>query len=251
MKKTDLGYNKNIHIYVCSDYEELSGVAADIVANEIKKNPSLTLGLATGSSPVGLYKNLIKAYKDGKIDFSKVHSYNLDEYYPISPENDQSYRYFMNENLFDGVNIDKSKTCVPDGLTKDIEAMCAAYDAHIAKTPAAVQVLGIGGNGHIGFNEPCGEFIENTHKVELTKETIEANARFFASVDDVPKHAVTMGMGGIMSAEKILLVANGEGKANAVAAMLKGPIEPKCPASLLRLHKDVHVVIDASAAKYL
>lgn len=246
------GYNKNIKVEVFDGYEGLSEAAADYIAALMLDKPDIILGLATGSSPVGVYDALTRKYEAGELDFSAVRSFNLDEYYPLSPDNDQSYRYFMNKNLFDRVNIDKANTRVPSGVAEDVEKECAEYDAALAAAGGAdVQVLGIGCNGHIGFNEPDGFFTAATHKVALTENTIKANARFFASEDDVPRFAVTMGMGAIMSAKRIVLVANGEAKAQAIASMLTGGVDPLCPASILQLHPDVHVFIDKDAAKLL
>ncbi len=251
MTKT-YGKNGNIKVNVFDSYEELSLAAADFVADKMKGNDKVILGLATGSSPIGLYDGLVAKYENGELDFSSVRSFNLDEYYPLSPENDQSYRYFMNANLFDRVNIDKDNTRVPNGLAQDVEKECADYDAALeAAGGQDVQVLGIGGNGHIGFNEPSEEFVYATHKVTLTKETIEANSRFFESEADVPRYAITMGMKAIMLAKSIVLVANGEGKAQAIADMLCGEVTAKCPASILQEHPDVHVFIDKEAAKLL
>ncbi len=233
---------------VCKTYEEMSTRAAEIVADVMKTNPTCVLGLATGSTPVGMYKKLIDMNRAGEIDFSQVTTVNLDEYYPIAPDNDQSYRYFMNVNLFDHVNIDKANTYVPDGMASDPAAACAAYEALVAKVgPADIQVLGIGQNGHIGFNEPADALEVATHVTDLTENTIQANARFFASVDDVPTKALTMGIGTILSAKKIIILANGAAKADAVAKMLAGKLDTACPASMLNLHADVTVICDEAA----
>ncbi|MBQ9780645.1 MAG: glucosamine-6-phosphate deaminase [Clostridia bacterium] len=233
---------------VCKTYEEMSARAAAIIADVMKADPACVLGLATGSTPVGTYKKLIEMNKAGEIDFSKVTTVNLDEYYPISPDNDQSYRYFMNENLFNHVNIDKAKTYVPDGMATDPAAACEAYEALVAKVgPADIQVLGIGQNGHIGFNEPAEALEVATHVTGLTESTIKANARFFASEADVPTKALTMGIGTILSAKKIIILANGAAKAQAVAKMLCGKLDTSCPASMLNLHADVTVICDEAA----
>lgn len=246
------GKNKNIILIVCKDYAVLSMKAAQIIAAQVNRKPDSVLGLATGSSPVGLYAELIEMYRQGKIDFSHVKSYNLDEYYPLAPDNDQSYRYFMEHNLFYGINIKKENTHVPSGIAPDIDEECRAYDAAVAAAGGIdLQLLGIGGNGHIGFNEPTDEFIMPTHKVSLTPETIQANSRFFATVDDVPTQAVTMGIGTIFNAKSVLLVANGQGKAQAIKDMLEGNVNPKCPASILKLHRKVYVVVDEYAASLL
>ncbi len=224
-------------------YEELSRKAADIIAAQIIVKPNCVLGLATGSSPVGTYKNLIEDNKNGKIDFSTVTSVNLDEYVGLDGSNDQSYRYFMNHNLFDHVNIDKSKTSVPNGCAADLKAEGEAYDAMIkALGGIDLQLLGIGLDGHIGFNEPDDCFTGPTHEVALDPSTIEANARFFASADEVPKTAITMGMLSIMQAKKVLLVANGAAKKEIIEKSFFGPITPEVPASILQLHPDVTVI---------
>jgi len=246
------GKNKNITLIVCKDYETLSMKAAQIIAAQVNQKPDCVLGLATGSSPVGLYSELIKLCKEGKVDFSRVQSFNLDEYYPLAPENDQSYRYFMDHNLFYGINIKKENTHVPSGLAEDIETECREYDAAVAAAGGQdLQLLGIGGNGHIGFNEPTDTFILPTHKVTLKEDTIKANARFFEKEEDVPKQAVSMGIGTIFNARSILLVANGKGKAKAIKATLEGNVDPQVPASILQLHQKVYIVIDEDAASLL
>lgn len=224
------------------NYDVLSEKAAEIIANVIKAKPDCVLGLATGSSPVGTYKKLIEMNKKGELDFSKATSINLDEYEGLDGEHDQSYRYFMNDNLFNHVNIDKSKTFVPNGKATDIAAECKAYDDRIYEMGIDIQLLGIGLDGHIGFNEPDKYFTKETHRVVLDESTIVANARFFESIDDVPKTAITMGMGGIMSAKKVLLVANGANKKEIVEKAFFGPITPEVPASILQLHNDVTVI---------
>ena len=235
-------------VIICKNYDEMSAAAADIVAKVMKSDPACVLGLATGSTPVGMYQKLIEMNKAGEIDFSGVTTVNLDEYYPISPENDQSYRYFMNENLFDHVNIDKTRTFVPDGQAADPAAACDAYEEIVAKVGAAdVQVLGIGQNGHIGFNEPAQALELRTHVTDLTESTIKANARFFASEADVPTKAMTMGIGTIMNAKKIIILANGVAKHAAVAKMLEGKLDTSCPATMLNLHRDVTVICDEMA----
>ena len=224
-------------------YEELSNKAADLIAAQILVKPNCVLGLATGSSPVGTYKRLIADNQAGKIDFSTVTSVNLDEYVGLDGSNDQSYRYFMNHNLFDHVNIDKSKTFVPSGLAADLKAEGEAYDAMIKELGGIdLQLLGIGLDGHIGFNEPDAYFTAATHEVQLDESTIEANARFFASKDEVPTTAITMGMLSIMQAKKVLLIANGAAKKEIVEKAFFGPIDPQVPASLLQLHPDVTVI---------
>lgn len=224
-------------------YEELSNKAADLIAAQILVKPNCVLGLATGSSPVGTYKRLIADNQAGKIDFSTVTSVNLDEYVGLDGSNDQSYRYFMNHNLFDHVNIDKSKTFVPSGLAADLKAEGEAYDAMIQELGGIdLQLLGIGLDGHIGFNEPDAYFTAATHEVKLDESTIKANARFFASEDEVPTTAITMGMLSIMQAKKVLLIANGAAKKEIVEKAFFGPIDPQVPASILQLHPDVTVI---------
>ncbi len=228
---------------VVKSYEELSNKAADLIAAQILVKPNCVLGLATGSSPVGTYQRLIADNKAGKIDFSTVTSVNLDEYVGLDGGNDQSYRYFMNDNLFNHVNIDKEKTFVPNGCAKDLKAEGEAYDQMIRDLGGIdLQLLGIGLDGHIGFNEPDDVFTGPTHEVKLDESTIKANARFFANEDEVPKTAITMGMLSIMQAKKVLLVANGAAKKEIVEKAFFGPIDPKVPASILQLHPDVTVI---------
>ncbi len=224
-------------------YEKLSVTAANIIAAQVIMKPNCVLGLATGSSPVGTYKQLIKKCEAGELDFSAVTSVNLDEYVGLDGTNDQSYRYFMNTNLFDHINIDKTRTFVPSGTTKDLTAEGKAYDERIeALGGIDLQLLGIGLDGHIGFNEPASVFTKETHEVELDPSTIEANARFFESIEDVPTKAITMGMGAIMGAKKVLLVANGANKKEILEKSFYGPIDPQVPASILQLHPDVTVI---------
>lgn len=237
-----------MRIYREKDYEAMSRRAAQIIAAEIAHNPACLLGLATGSTPEGAYRYLVDWYKQGLLSFKDVRSVNLDEYVGLAPDHDQSYRYFMQSNLFDHVDIDPANTRVPDGLTRDAKAFCDEYDAFIrAQGYVDLQLLGIGRNGHIGFNEPGDCFVKETHVVDLTESTIDANARFFASRDDVPKQAISMGMGAIMGAKKVLLCASGEEKADAICGSVLGAISPSCPASILQLHPDVIVVVDEAA----
>ena len=239
-------------IYKAKNYQDLSRKAANIISAQIIMKPDCVLGLATGSSPIGTYKQLIEWYNKGDLDFAKVTTINLDEYKGLGPDNDQSYRYFMNTNLFDHVNIDKARTYVPNGLEEDSEKACADYNEIIRSVGGIdMQLLGIGGNGHIGFNEPGAAFEKETHCVDLTESTIKANARFFETMDDVPKQAYTMGIKNIMTAKKILLVATGEAKADALYKSLYGPITPNVPASILQLHPDVTVVADEGALKLI
>ncbi len=224
-------------------YEELSQRAAGIIASQVILKPDCVLGLATGSSPVGTYKNLISACKNGDLDFSNVTSVNLDEYVGLDGTNDQSYRYFMEENLFKSINIKPENTFVPNGCAENLEKEGAAYDAHIKELGGIdLQLLGIGLDGHIGFNEPDSCFTAETHEVELDESTIKANARFFANEDEVPKKAITMGMLSIMQAKKVLLIANGAAKKEIIEKAFFGPITPEVPASILQLHPDVTVI---------
>ena len=230
------------------DYEAMSRRAAQVIAAEITHNPACVLGLATGSTPEGAYRYLVDWYQQGLISFQDVLSVNLDEYKGLEPSHDQSYRYFMQSNLFDHVDIVPENTRVPDGLAADPDAECARYDAYIRSLGyASLQLLGIGRNGHIGFNEPGDCFVKETHVVDLTESTIDANARFFASRDDVPKQALSMGIGAIMGAKKVLLCASGEEKAEAIYNSVCGPITPKCPGSILQLHPNVVLVGDEAA----
>lgn len=224
-------------------YEKLSRMGADIIAAQIILKPNCVLGLATGSSPLGIYANLIEDNKNGKIDFSNVTSINLDEYLGLTGDNDQSYRYFMDHNLFNHVNIKKENTFVPNAVAADIEKECKEYDQRILdKGGIDVQLLGIGLDGHIGFNEPDSCFTKETHTVTLDESTIVANARFFEKEEDVPRKAVTLGMGGIMQAKKVLLIASGKEKEEIVNKAFFGPITPEVPASILQLHPDVTVI---------
>ena len=237
-----------IRVIECRDYEEMSRAAAGLVAEVMRAKRNAVLGLATGSTPVGMYRELARMNREGELDFSDVTTVNLDEYYPIAPDNEQSYRYFMNRNLFDHVNVDLSRTFVPDGAAADAEEACRRYEQTLAAVGRAdIQVLGIGQNGHIGFNEPANELSVDTHVTDLTESTVKANARFFASEDEVPKKALTMGMGTILRAKKILIMANGAAKRDAVATMLAGGLTTACPATLLNLHPDVTLVCDGSA----
>ena len=241
-----------MRLIVTKNYEEMSKVAAKEMAEDIKRNPEIVLGLATGGTPVGMYKELIRMYNEGELDFSKVTSINLDEYVGLSGDHDQSYRYFMNTNLFNHINIDKNNTFVPNGLAENIEEECMAYDARIQDIGGIdLQLLGLGANGHIGFNEPGEALSVGTHLTDLKESTIEANARFFDSIDDMPRKAITMGLGGIMMAKKIMVIASGEGKAEVVKAMMSGKITTEIPATMLQMHRDVILIVDEDAAKLL
>ncbi|MDR1753468.1 MAG: glucosamine-6-phosphate deaminase [Eubacterium sp.] len=225
------------------NYETLSNRAADIISAQIVMFPNSVLGLATGSTPIGAYERLCELHKNGRLDFRSIKSVNLDEYVGLDPANDQSYRYFMDKHLFDRINIDKAKTNVPNGLATDIISECERYDCLIEEFGGIdLQLLGLGHNGHIGFNEPSDIFIKSTHCVDLTDETIDANTRFFNSRDEVPKKAITLGMGAIMAAKRILLIVNGQDKAEILKRAIFGPITPKIPASILQLHPALTVI---------
>ena len=234
------------------DYAEMCAKVARVFAAQVTLKPASVLGLATGSTPVGMYQELVKKYEEGKISFAKVRTVNLDEYVGLEGTHDQSYRYFMNYNLFDHVDIDKANTYVPNGMAADPVAESIAYDAIVESMGGVdIQLLGIGNNGHIGFNEPCDCFPVGTHPVDLTESTITANARFFSSIDEVPKKAITMGIGTIMKAKKVVLMANGKGKAQIIYDTLFGPVTPNVPASILQLHPDVLVYVDEDAFSVL
>lgn len=237
-----------MRIYETANYEEMSRKAANILSAQVISKPDSVLGLATGSTPIGMYDQLVEWYNKGDVDFSEVKTVNLDEYKGLARDNDQSYYYFMHKHLFDRVNINPDNTNVPDGTQMDSEKECARYEKLIESMGGVdIQLLGIGRNGHIGFNEPDICFAKTTHCVDLTESTIEANKRFFASADDVPRQAYTMGIGTIMKAKKILLIVNGEDKADALAKAVYGPVTPEVPASILQFHNDVVIVADQAA----
>lgn len=241
-----------MRFYVTEDYAQMSQRAASIIAAQVVSKPNCVLGLATGSSPVGAYQNLVKWNKEGILSFAEVRSVNLDEYIGLSPEHEQSYRFFMQDNLFNHIDIKPENTNVPNGLAADPEQAAADYEKVIASMNGVdLQLLGMGHNGHIAFNEPCDEFVMDTHVVELTESTIKANARFFASMDEVPRKAMTMGIRSIMKAKKILVVVAGADKAEAVYKSFAGPVTPQVPASILQLHADVTVVGDKAAMSKL
>jgi len=241
-----------VKIYSAKDYAGMSRIAANILSAQITMKPDCTLGLATGSTPIGTYQVLVERCASGDLDFSQVKSINLDEYVGLSPEHDQSYRYFMNTNLFNHVNINKDNTNVPNGLAEDLDAECQRYNELISTLgPIDIQVLGMGHNGHIGFNEPSDIFELETHKVDLAQTTIDANARFFASADEVPRQALTMGIKSIMQAKMILVVVNGKGKAEIVKKAFTGPVTPQVPASILQMHPNVVLVGDEEALSLL
>ena len=240
-----------MNIIKVKNYEELSAGAADLVIRQIKKKPNSVLGLPTGSTPLGLYRQLINANNKCQVSFRKVKTFNLDEYYGLTPEDPQSYRYFMDKNLFNKIDIDKKNTHVPPGRFKKSEEkkICRAYEAQIKKAGGIdLQILGLGGNGHIGFNEPRSSFKSRTRLVNLTKKTISDNSRFFAGSDDVPRQAVTIGLATIMEAKKIILIISGENRAPAVAKLIRGKMFESFPGSILRRHPSVTVIVDKSAA---
>lgn len=237
-----------MRIYCAKDYYYASRVAANIISAQVIMKPDCVLGLATGSTPIGTYEQLIRWYEKGDLDFSQVHSINLDEYRGLKPEDEQSYRYFMNTHLFDSINIDKKNTFVPNGMEPDKEKACKDYEEIIHSHGGIdLQILGLGHNGHIGFNEPGSAFEKETHCVELSQSTIEANARFFPSIDEVPREAYTMGIKSIMQAKKIVVIVCGESKKEIVKRAFLGPITPEVPASVLQLHNDVTLVSDEAA----
>ena len=230
------------------DYQEASRQVANIISAQVILRPDSVLGLATGSSPIGAYRQLIEWYNKGDVDFSRVRSVNLDEYVGLAPSHEQSYAYFMHHNFFDFINIKPENVHLPDGLDPDAEGQGEKYDALIRSLGGVdLQLLGIGRDGHIGFNEPCGEFVKGTHCVELTQDTREANARFFGSIDLVPKTAYTMGILDIMQARRVLMIASGSSKAAILKDAFWGPVTPQIPASILQLHPDFTLVADEEA----
>lgn len=241
-----------MNIIRAKDYEDMSRKAAEIIADQVAHKADAVLGLATGGTPVGTYKRLVEIYKEGKLDMSGIKTVNLDEYVGISPDNSQSYRFFMNDNFFDHVNVKKENTHVPDGEDPDAEKVCSAYDALIESLGGIeLQLLGMGPNGHIGFNEPDDHFTVGTHKVALAESTIKANTRFFDREEDVPRFAYTMGIGTIMSAKRTLMVVSGASKADIVRKAFFEEVTPMVPASILRFHQDFTLVADEDALSAL
>ena len=237
-----------MRILKANDYEDMSKKAANLIQAQVTMKPDCVLGLATGSMPIGAYQQLIERYRAGDLDFSAVRTVNLDEYRGLERTDPQSYYYFMQEHLFSHINIAPGASFIPDGKNDDAQAVCADYEEKIrALGGVDLQLLGLGNNGHIGFNEPCEVFEKETHCVDLAQSTIEANSRFFASVDDVPTQAYTMGIGTIMKAKKILVIVNGAGKADILKEAFFGPVTPKVPASILQMHPDVTVIADETA----
>ncbi|QDY32863.1 glucosamine-6-phosphate deaminase [Clostridium sporogenes] len=241
-----------MRIIVVENYEEMSKKAAVMIASQIILKPNSVLGLATGDTPLGMYKELIDMHHKKEIDFSESKSFNLDEYYALEKNNSQSYYHYMMENFFSHINIDKEKINIPDGKAENIEEECKSYDKKISDAGEIdIQVLGIGVNGHIGFNEPSVDFKAGTHLVNLDEKTIKSNSRFFNSIEDVPTKAISMGIKTILNSKKIVLLANGKGKADAIAKTVKGNICPEVPASVLQFHKDVTIILDKEAAEKL
>lgn len=237
-----------MRVIICDNYEQMSKEAAKIIAAQVFMKPDCVLGLATGSTPVGAYKELIKMYENKEIDFKDVTTFNLDEYYPIKRSNDQSYYYFMHDNLFNYINIPEEKIHVLNGEVENPEKECEDYDKHIEEHGGIdLQLLGIGRNGHIAFNEPDENLVSGTHVTALTDDTIDANARFFEDIKDVPTKSLTMGMASIMKSRKILILINGKGKSMALKKLLSGEISTSCPATMLNMHNDVVVICDKEA----
>ena len=241
-----------MRIYECADYRAMSRRAASLIAAQVVLKPEGVLGLATGSTPIGLYSQLVEWYKQGDLSFAGIRSVNLDEYLGLAPTHEQSYRYFMQQNLFDHIDIKPENTHVLNGLAKDPNAECAAYNKLIAELGGIdLQLLGMGHNGHIAFNEPGTPFGSVTHIVDLAESTIRDNSRMFRSIDEVPRQAFTMGLKNIMNAKKILILANGANKAKAVYGLVKGEVTENVPASVLQLHPDCTLVCDEAAASLL
>ncbi|NLD93682.1 MAG: glucosamine-6-phosphate deaminase [Fibrobacter sp.] len=241
-----------MEVIIADNYDEMSKISAEFIAAEIRRKHDLTLGLATGDTPLGMYRELVNLHKREGLDFSKITTFNLDEYVGLDPLHKNSYNYFMNENIFKHVNINQSKVFVPQGNTNDPEIFCEWYENKINDAGGIdLQILGIGRNGHIAFNEPGSSFASRTRVKALYKETIEDNSRFFNSQDDVPRFAISMGIGTILDAKKILLIANGIKKADVCAKFIEGPVTSMITASALQLHSNVTVVLDKDAASQL
>lgn len=241
-----------MHLNIVSTYDEMSVKAASIIISQLILKPTSVLGLATGSTPEGLYQHLIKKYNEGIFSFKYAYSFNLDEYVGLDPTNPNSYRYFMEDHLFSKIDLPKDHINIPLGTALSSEEECRRYESEIAAAGGIdIQILGIGRNGHIGFNEPDVDFKSMTHVVELDEKTIEDNARYFNTIEEVPKQAISMGIKTIMSSKKILLLASGEGKAEILYEMVYGKISPSVPASILQLHNDVTIICDEAAGKLL
>ncbi|CEH33024.1 glucosamine-6-phosphate deaminase [Romboutsia lituseburensis] len=241
-----------MRILVCKNYDEMSKKAAQMILSQVTLKPNSVLGLATGSTPIGMYKELVKMYNEKLIDFSEVSTFNLDEYYNLPKTSDQSYDYFMRVNLFNHINVKNENIHIPNGMASNVELECETYDKQIKESGGVdIQVLGIGHNAHIGFNEPTINFERGTHLVDLKESTIEANARFFEKIEDVPKKAITMGTGSIFKARKIMLLACGDSKADAIYNTVYGKVIPEVPASILQFHNDIVLILDEAAASKL
>lgn len=240
-----------MNVIITKDYEEMSDRAAEIVLRVVKEQPSAVLGLATGSTPLGLYRNMIRDHKENGTSYRGIRTVNLDEYEGLGAEHPQSYAYFMRENLFRNIDIPSEQTNIENGTAPDAAAECARYNRLLEELRQDVQVLGIGSNGHIAFNEPETPFASVTHVVELTESTIRDNSRLFDSIDEVPRRAFTMGLSNIMNAKKIVILANGANKAQAVYGLVKGPVTPSLPASILQRHPDCTLICDEAAAALL
>lgn len=239
-------------IIITKSYDEMSRKAANIIGSQITLKECSILGLATGSTPIKTYEYIVEKYNNGELDFSDVRSFNLDEYIGLGPESDQSYRYFMEEHLFSKINLPKDSIEIPNGLAKDVEKECASYEDKIKLSGGIdLQLLGIGRNGHIGFNEPNVKFETATHKVTLDEDTIDANSRFFDSIEDVPTEAISMGIKTIMMSKKVVLLASGKAKAEVIRDLINGSITPALPASILQLHRDVVIIVDEEAGSLL
>ncbi len=234
-------------VIVCENYEAVSKAGADIMEKIVREKPDCTIGLATGSSPVGMYKELARRCKDEGLDFSKIHSVNLDEYVGLEPTHDQSYRYFMDDNLFNHINIDKANTYVAKGVG-DADKNLKEFNEVLDKADIEIQVLGVGPDGHLGFNEPGDVLYDGAHKEVLDESTIDANARFFASRDDVPRYAFTMGMGNIMRAKKLLMIVNGDKRDAMTKLLIEDKLDPKCPCTFMRMHRDATVILEKKLA---
>lgn len=238
-------------VIVVENYQQIGQQGAQIIAGVIKNNPNAVLGLATGTSPIGIYQNLVEMCQKGEISFANVKTVNLDEYVGLDGTHPQSYRYFMDDNLFNHVDIDKANTFVPNGVAENLQEECTRYTTLVNNLVQDIQLLGIGSNGHIAFNEPGTPFDSTTHVVNLTENTIKDNSRLFEDISQVPTKALTMGIANIMNAKRILIVANGKNKAQAVYDMVKGQVNTTCPASVLQNHPDVTVIVDKDAASLL
>ena len=238
-------------IIVADNYNALSQIGADLVIDLLKNKKNAVLGLATGTTPIGLYQKLIEAYKQGIVSFKQVKTVNLDEYVGIEKQNEQSYAYFMRKNLFDYVDIDLNNTHIPNGSAQNLQKECVDYSLLLTKTRQDIQILGLGSNGHIGFNEPFTAFDSKTHLVKLSQQTINDNARLFESKNQVPTHAITMGISEIMAAKRIILLASGKNKAKAVYDAINGGVNAKCPASVLSLHSNCTFILDRESASML